>query len=129
MGNLDIELHRHECAGDGAVYVAHDDDPVGLVLEAHGLEPLHDPRRLSRVGQTPHLEVDVRPGDIQLFEKQFAHVLVIMLAGMYQQRLKTALRLEGPHQRRNLHKIRPRPAYTNYLYHLIPLLSSYCYCS
>ena len=53
----------------------------------------------------PDAEVQVRLRDSELMEEEIAHVRVVVLAGVDQQRLDAVETGIGFHQRRNLHQV------------------------
>jgi hypothetical protein len=108
--------HRHphlradERAGQSRVDVADDEHPVRPLFEDDRLETLHHGRRLLRVGAGADAEVYVGTGQPEVAEEVVAHPRVVVLPGVYDQRRE--LPRAPPHrlhQRRDLHKIRPRP--------------------
>ena len=71
-------------------------DGVRLVLQHDRLEGRHDVGRLGRVGAGADLQVDVRLGNLELPEEQVAHPLVVMLAGVDQERLDVGVAPRTP---------------------------------
>jgi hypothetical protein len=51
LGDAKSELRGDECRRERRVDIAVDDRPVGAMLEQDGLEALHHPRGLDRVGR------------------------------------------------------------------------------
>ena len=104
----DAQLHGDQAAGDRAVHVAHHQHRVRPVLEQHRLEALHDLGGLLRVRAAADAEVQIRLRDSELPEEQVAHVRVVVLSGVHEQRLDAGAGCEGLHQRSHLHQIRAR---------------------
>ena len=102
------ELHRHEPARDGTVHVADHENRVRLLLEYYWLERGHDLRRLHRVRGAPDAEVEVRLRDSELVKEEVAHIRVVVLAGVNEQRLGAIETSIGLDQRRDLHQVGPR---------------------
>ena len=103
------QLHRHQATGDRAVHVADHQHGIGSGPKHHGLEGFHNLRRLHGVASRTHFQVEVRLGNAQVMEEEPAHVLVIVLTRVNQQRLNGLVSTIRGHQRRDLHEVGTRP--------------------
>jgi hypothetical protein len=119
----DAQLHGDQAAGDRAVHVAHHEHGVRPVLEQHRLEALHDLGRLHRVRAAADAEVQVRLRDSELPEEQIAHVRVVVLPRVHEQRFDFGARCEGLHQGGYLHQVRARADHVHDL-HRPPLVAT-----
>ncbi len=88
MRQRQIHFFRDEAARQRRVDVADDDDPVGPRCAAEPLVRQHDPGRLLGVGAAPDLEIDAGLGQAQIGEECLGHAVVVMLAGMDDERLR-----------------------------------------
>jgi hypothetical protein len=104
----DPELRSHQTARDRAVHVANDHHGAGIAVACHGLERLHDLGGLHG-GAAAHAQVQIRLGNAQLPEEQVAHVVVVVLAGVHEDRLDPRDVGVGLHQGSDLHQVGPGP--------------------
>jgi hypothetical protein len=88
---------------------------VGRGVGQNALERLHDARGLGRVRARPHAEVDVGPWELQVFEEDLRHVVVVVLPGVDQGEVESAAFIELAPDRRDLHEVRPRADDGKYL--------------
>jgi hypothetical protein len=86
------------------------------VIHQDALERLHDLGRLHGVARRADLEIDVRFRDAQLLEEQLAHRLVVVLAGVDQERLDGRMAGVRRHQRCDLDQIRSCPDHVDDLH-------------
>ena len=80
--HLDAELLGGDGAGHGRVDVADNDHQIGLLFQADLLEGDHDLCRLLGVRAAADFQVDVGLGHAEIVEEGFAHLLVVVLAGV-----------------------------------------------
>ena len=78
----DVQLRRHERAGQRRVGVAVDQHPVGLGVHRGLLETGEHGAGLSAVRPRPDAQVQVWLGDLELTEENLGHVVVVVLAGV-----------------------------------------------
>ena len=91
------------------VHVAGDEHDIGLRLEQHRLEPLHDRSRLLGMRPRAHSERVVGLADSELLEEDLGHLAVVVLAGVDEDVLElVAAPLQLRRDRRDLHHVRPR---------------------
>jgi hypothetical protein len=88
MGYKDGQFGGDEGAGCGRVDVADDDDQIGLLFEAHSFEFDHDFPGLLGMASGPDTEVDIRRRNPQVAEKGAGHIIIVMLAGVDNDRFK-----------------------------------------
>ena len=87
MNDRDQQLGCGDRARQGGVGVPVYHQVIRLLLQQDVLDPHHHGRGLLRMAPRSDAEVIVRPGNLQLFEKDIRHIAVVMLAGMHQQLL------------------------------------------
>jgi len=68
--------------------------------------------RLHRVAGGTDLQINVRLGDAKVPEEKAAHSLVVVLAGVNEERLDPPRPLESTDQRGDFHEVRPGAADT-----------------
>ena len=90
---------------------------VGVAIDDHGVEPAahkafldgsQHPAGLHAMPARADVQVHVGVAEVQIAKELAAHVVVVMLAGMYQG-LDVAPLAEFAAERRRLHELRPRP--------------------
>jgi hypothetical protein len=86
-----LELRRHQRGGDRGVHVAIRQHEIRMELDDHRLETLHDGRRLLRMRPRPHPEIVVGRRDPQLLEERVRHARIVVLAGVDDHVLDSAL--------------------------------------
>ncbi len=110
MRDSDAELGGDEGAGQRRVHVADDEEPIWAMLHDDRFKSLQDVGRLAGMAAFAATEIDIRLGQPQVGEKRSRHVGVVMLAGMDDETIDPAARVEGRQERGDLHEIRPRSA-------------------
>ena len=109
VNQRNAQLHRHQATSNRPVHVTDHQHGVRSGPKHHGLERLHNLRRLHGVASRTHFQVEVRLGNAQVMKEEPAHVLVIVLPRVNQQRLNGIASTIRGHQRRNLHEVGTRP--------------------
>lgn len=71
-----------EGSGESGVGIAIDEDEIGLILRENLLDGFEHFAGLRAVGAGTDAEIVIGRGDLQLFEKDAGHVVVVMLAGV-----------------------------------------------
>ena len=82
MGHLDSQLFSRDGAGHGGVDIPHHDDQIRLFPQADLFELDHDPGGLLGMGTATHFQIDIGLGHAEVVEEGFAHLLVVVLAGV-----------------------------------------------
>ena len=109
VADRDQELRRGQGRRHRRVHVARDEDDVGLGLEQHRLEALHDRGRLLRVRSRADAERVVRLADAELLEEDLGHLAVVVLARVDEHVLElVGAPLDRRGNRGDLHHVRPR---------------------
>ncbi|TKS58637.1 MAG: hypothetical protein EWM73_03457 [Nitrospira sp.] len=107
------QLAGSDGTGHGRGHVPYDQAEVAFLFQQHLFIRHHDGGGLFSLGARAYFKIDVRIRDAQLLEEAPGHGTVVMLARMDQTKTqRTAPRLgrvERVDDRRNLHKIGPRP--------------------
>ena len=104
------QLRGGQRGGQRRVDVAGNEHDVGLGLEQHRLEALHDRGRLLRVRAGADAERVVGLADAELLEEDLGHLAVVVLARVDEHVLElVAPPAELRGDRRDLHHVRPRP--------------------
>jgi hypothetical protein len=104
------QLGGDKRASERGVDVADNEDGVRVRVEGHRLEAPEDFRGLPGVRSRADAEIEVRVGKTEVAEERARHLMVVMLAGVDQQGVETAVGAQRFKQRSELHEIRPRPA-------------------
>ena len=102
-------LHCHQRASERGVHIAHHEYTTRLVLVKHGLKAAHHFSGLHGMRARADFEVDIGPRQAQVIKELLAHALVVVLAGVQQQRRQRRLvRCQSAQDRGHLHEIGPR---------------------
>lgn len=109
MGDAHAQLDGGKGDGNGGVDVAHDENQIGLVVKKGGFDTLEDFGGLGGVGAGADLEIDVGCWNAHLAEENVVELVVVVLAGMNEERLDIRVALHFAHQRRNFGKVGARP--------------------
>lgn len=80
MGDGNVEFYGGEGSGESGIGVAIDEDEIGLVLREDLLDGFEHFAGLGAVGAGTDAEIVIGRGDLQLFEENAGHVVVVMLA-------------------------------------------------
>lgn len=108
MSYANAQFACGESAGDGGIDIAHNDDPIRLVLDADGLEFNHDASGLLRMRARANSEIDVRLWNLKVGEEVIGHLGVIVLARVNQEDVVVTPSAEGFEDGRDFHKIGAR---------------------
>ena len=109
VAERNLELRRGDRGRHRRVDVARDEHHVGLGLEQHRLEPLHDARGLLRVRAGSDPERIVGLADPELLEEDLGQLPVVVLPRVHEDVLElVAAPLQLGRDRRDLHHVRPR---------------------
>ena len=103
-----VQLLGDDGASQGRIDIAHHQHRIRLLRLAQLLEGQHDLGRLLRVAAAARAHEDIRLRNAQLLEEHLVHLPVVMLAGMDDLEAQAAMRLQGAHDRRDLHEVGPR---------------------
>jgi len=107
MTERDSELGGRERGREGGVGVPEHESAVRPLFLKQRAKALHDLRGLLRVARRSHAEDELRLSQAYGANKQFAHVPIVVLAGVNEQRNVPAR--DRPQKRLCLDEFRPRP--------------------
>ena len=107
VGERQVERRGRERAGERRDRVAVDDDRVGTQLDQDRLEPLDHGRQCGRPAQPADPQRSVGRGQPELLEEAAGHLVVVVLAGVDQDRPVAALQRRPGGGR--LDQLRARP--------------------
>jgi len=109
MRHRNAFLRCDQRAGHRRIDVAHHQHARRPMAVERRLEPPHHFGGLCGVAARADIEIDVRARQAEVGEKPAAHVLVIVLAGVHEQRRHARpVRRQRTQDRRHLHEIRSR---------------------
>ena len=91
--------------GQRGVHIADHQHAVGALGLAKLLEGDHDLRGLLRMSAAAGAHEDIRLRNAQLFEEDFVHLAVVVLTGVDDLEGHAAVRLQRPHDGRDLHEV------------------------
>ena len=86
VGDGNVELGGRQRRRQRGVHIPHHERQVCLQCLEDGFEASHDFGRLDRVRPGPDTEVEVRRRDFELLEELRRHLIVIVLAGVHEDR-------------------------------------------
>src|SRR2546428_3025999 len=107
MTERDSELGGRERGSEGGVGVPEHESAVGPLFLKQRAKALHDLRGLLRVARRSHAEDELRLSQAYGANDQFAHVPIVVLAGVNEQR--NVPPRDRPQERLRLDEFRPRP--------------------
>ena len=109
VGDRNAHLDRDQRRRKRRIHVSHDHHDGRFVVREHRLNTLHHFRGLYRMGGAADFQIDVGEGKPQLRKEISGELVVIVLSGVHQEVLKFRVLAQFRNQRRDLHKVRPRP--------------------
>jgi hypothetical protein len=106
-------LRRDDGTGERRIHIADDHDHVGAERSQQRFEGGHHPGGLFRMRARADTEVLVGFADVELFEEDLTHSVVVVLTRVHEHRLHAGV-VERHQHRRDLHEVRSRARDTHY---------------
>jgi len=111
VGNRDMQFNGGQRRRQSGINISHHDYQVRLPGQQHFLKLDHDLPGLPGMAAGAYAKVDIRRRQIEVLKEDLRHLVIVMLAGVDEQRLYRVCRgrgimlQDGTHERGYLHEV------------------------